>query len=509
MALTQRVVEHAARKAGGLWLLSWPLLAALLTYVYLLSHGAYMLRDGDTHWQVATGRWIVYNGVIPDADPFSRTMLGSAWTAHEWLSDVAMFWAYHWGGWTFVAALTAFAFASSIALLTRALLRWLEPVYALLFVALGVSMAVVHALARPHLLAMPLMMAWMVELVVARDEDRRPGLWLLPLMTIWANAHGGFTFGLVLAFAFAAEAALKAFGKRAKFAAVLQSWGWFLLLAVAASLITPHGTQGLWFSWQMLTKSSYAPSVVGEWQSPSFHLFQSMEIWLFAGLAMVLHQGLRLPAMRIVLLLGLLHMALKHARYIELVGLLAPLVIAAPFGAQWRQRRRNKPQFERADPLLAKLSVPAGSLAVIGATVVIAAIPAWMAYAKPLKFDGAVSPVRAIETAKAARIRGPVFNSYESGGYLAFLGIPPFIDARADTYGDAFLRQYREALLLSNSNGLVTLLDKHKVTWTLLAPGTAAIALLDVLPEWKRIYADDAAVVHVRQPIDAGVQSRP
>jgi hypothetical protein len=32
-----------------------------------------------------------------------------------------------------------------------------------------------------------------------------------------------------------------------------------------------------------------------------------------------------------------------------------------------------------------------------------------------------------------------------------------------------------------------------------LAPSTPAVALLDRLPNWKRAYADDVAVVHLRR----------
>ena len=99
---------------------------------------------------------------------------------------------------------------------------------------------------------------------------------------------------------------------------------------------------------------------------------------------------------------------------------------------------------------------------------------------------------------RGAGVRGPVLNSNEYGGYLAYIGIPTFIDGRSDMYGDAFLAQYREALDLSSSNALEKLIDKYKVTWTLLSPGTPAITLLDHSPEWRRVYADDSSVVHAR-----------
>ena len=39
------------------------------------------------------------------------------------------------------------------------------------------------------------------------------------------------------------------------------------------------------------------------------------------------------------------------------------------------------------------------------------------------------------------------------------------------------------------------------VGWTLLQPGTPATALLDRLPEWRRVYMDQVSVVHVKEQI--------
>jgi len=142
------------------WLFSLPLLMAALAYLLIFIHDKHVLQDGDTYSHVAAGRWILENGVVPTQDPFSYTMRGTAWTAFEWLSQVILAAAHQLGGWTGLVALTALAFAATISLLTRALLQWLEAIYALLFATLAISMTAGYVLARPHMLAMPLMMIW-------------------------------------------------------------------------------------------------------------------------------------------------------------------------------------------------------------------------------------------------------------------------------------------------------------------------------------------------------------
>jgi hypothetical protein len=248
----------------------------------------------------------------------------------------------------------------------------------------------------------------------------------------------------------------------------------------------------------MFSEHTYALERIGEWQSPNFHALQPLELWLLGGLAMVLHQGLRLPLVRLLLLLGLLHLALKHVRSIELLGLLGPLVIAGPFAAQWRQRRQSAAQLESADRVFRKLAQPAGAGAILLAGLVVIAVPIWASRARPIELPDRVAPVHAVAAVQQQGIKGPVLNSYGTGGYLIFSGIPAFIDGRADMYREDFLKQYAEATELRTSDALEKLLGRYRITWTLLEVDTPAIALLDKLPEWRRIYADKAVVVHAR-----------
>ena len=479
------------------WLFSWPLLVCVAVYLGSLLAGARLLNDGDTYLHIASGQWILAHGAAPVTDPFSHTMPGAVWTAHEWLSAVVLAIIYNISGWTGVVALTALMFAITLALLARTLLKFLEPIYALLFVVLGASMTMEHLLARPHILATPLMMIWTIGLVRAREGGRAPSWWLLPVMTLWANMHGGFTLGLALIGVFALEAVLAARQEQRAFS-VAKSWAVFLLLAVLCSLLTPNGVQGILYTWQVLAQLSYALETIGEWQSPNFRQVTPMEVWLLAGMAMFMFQGLKLPPIRLLLLLGLLHLALKHGRYVELLGLLVPVFIAEPLAAQWKQKSQQPGQAQAIDRFFHKLARPAGAGAITLAAGCLLALMLLASRAQPVQPNQLIAPTLAISAVQAAGIRGPVLNEYTWGGYLIFSGIAPFIDGRADMYGDAFLKAYAEALALKEADGLETLMRKYKIEWTLLPPDTPAVTLLDHLPGWRRLYADKVAVVHVK-----------
>jgi hypothetical protein len=315
-------------------------------------------------------------------------------------------------------------------------------------------------------------------------------------MVVWANLHGGFTLGLALGGAMALEAVLGAHPRQR--VATARSWAIFLALALISSLVTPHGVGGILFTWHVLFNLGFVLDRVGEWRSPDFHTLNALELWLIAGLALVLHQGLRLPPVRLLLVLGLLHLALKHIRYIELVGLLSPLFVAGPFAAQWQRARQGREQVESVDRFFRKLSGPASNGAVLASVLALVAATWVTARLRPLELPEATVPARAVSEVQKAGITGPVLNSYTSGGYLIYMGIPVFIDGRADMYGEKFTKRYVEALELRSANGLEKLLDEYRIAWTLLEPENSATALLDHLPQWRRLYADKTAVVHIR-----------
>lgn len=478
--------------------LSWPLIMGSLTYLGFLAYGNLLLGDPDTYWHIATGRWIIEHATVPAHDPFSHTMRGAPWTAHEWLAEVILALAFQAFGWAGVIALTTAAFAGTMALLTRFLLKNFEPVHALIFAVLAMMMTAPHLLARPHVIAMPLLITWTAYLVRASEQGRAPSFWLLPIMTLWANLHGGFTLGLALSLFFAVEGVLNA-RKINQTAKAVKSWSLFVGLSLISALLTPHGIKGILFTVQILS-GSYALDYIAEWQSPNFHGVQPLEIWLLVGLAVAFHQGLRLPALRLALLLALLHLALKHRRNIELIGLLTPLFLASPLARQWQERvaaaGRQLASIDRIFQELARGASRRTVILTIASLGLITLLSTQLSAPVPQE---EISPAGALQAVRNAHLTGPVLNEYRFGGYLIYAGIPPFIDGRADMYGDDFMKEYVESLGLTTSDGLQKLLQKHHIEWTLLPPEAAAVALLDHLPEWHRLYADKVAVVHVRK----------
>jgi hypothetical protein len=484
--------------------LSWPLLVAAVMFLFLLTRGG-MLEDGDIYWHIVAGRWMLQHFAIPAVDPFSYTMVGAPWIAHEWLSEIVYTTAFSIGGWSGIIVVAAAAFAAALAILTRYLLRHLEPLYALLFVSMAFNLASQHLLARPHTLVAPLLVFWVVALLHAREASRAPPLWVALLMALWANLHGSFPFGLVFGAAFGAEAILFAEGYAARSRAARQ-WSGFLLVALLSSMVNPHGIHSLVFAYD-LSRMNFINNI-SEWRPANFGGVQPLEIWLLIAAVALLTRGLRLPPVRIVLLIGLLHLALHHRRHSDLLGLLGPAIVAEALGAQWFPGRGKGAQGMALDRLFASLAPPARKTAcsIVLACLAVAAVVAIRIDAlQPPRLttpDAALAALRAAYPGRLSASPGRVFNSYEFAGYLIFSGVAPFIDGRGDMYGDKFFFRYQDALDLKSPESLPTLLEQYDVGWTLLRPGVPAVALLDRLPGWRRFYTDGTAIVHVHDALN-------
>jgi hypothetical protein len=459
-----------------------PWLVAMAVYLLLMAVAGKLLNDPDTYWHIAVGRFIVQTHGLPDGDPFSATMRGAPWTADEWLAQVAYALAFRLGGFAAVAALTAAAEAAAFAQLSRALLERWPPVPVIVAVLAALVLTAPHLVARPHALALPLLVAWIAALIRASDAARAPSLWTLPLMTLWANLHGSFIFGLAMTGVVAAEAVVTAPAPlRVRTAG---QWAAFGALALVAACVNPYGP-GMLLAALRIINLGAGLSIIDEWRPQDFAQVGAYEILVLAGIGAALWRGVRLPPFRILMLLGLLHLSLAHARQADLLGMLAPLVLARPLADAFAMHGAG----ELSPPRRSAPWLP------LAASLVAVAVAGGVAAAR-----GNLAPPAAITpaTALTAVERGPILNSYEFGGYLDFVGVAPFIDGRTELYGSAFMLRYHRAVTLKDLPDFLRLLDDYRIQTTLLVPQTPAVALLDRLPGWRRVYADPVAVVHAR-----------
>jgi hypothetical protein len=477
-----------------------PLWVGAVIYALFLLAGNRLLIDPDTMWQVTIGQWILDHRAVPETDVYSFTMRGQPWISTQWLAQVLYAKAYAAAGWSGPVVLAATAIAATFALLTRFLGKRLSESTTLVFVAAALALTVPHMLARPHVLALPIMVAWVGGLVAAADRRGAPSFQLLPLMALWANLHGGFVFGLVLIAPIALDAVLNADVTLRK--ALALRWAAFGVAALLAACATPYGWDSLLASQKILGLGGALPLIM-EWKPAEFGSVGALEVCLLLGIGLALFRGVKLPPLRIVLLLGLLHMALAQGRAAEILALLAPLVLAAPLAKQIGGAGVSNPA--AAPPMRGALLL----------SVAVALVAGTFAYASVHRFEPHMrgSPVAAVTALKKLNLTR-VFNDYDFGGYLIANGVAPFIDGRTELYGEKFFVDHNAASGLMEPENLFRLLDEYKIEATLMRTQSAATKLLDHIDGWHKVFTDDIATIHLRMPgavhtIEPAVDTKP
>jgi hypothetical protein len=472
---TERIVDAQA---------AMPWLVAVGVYALLTAVGPKLLSDPDTYSHIALGRWILEHGTVPATDPFSATLRGTHWVAFEWLSQVVFAIAHAAAGWTGVVVVTAVAMATALGLLSQFLQREWQPTAVLVAALCAILLTAPHILARPHILALPVTVTWIALLIRAVDTRSSPPWLLLPLMTLWANLHGSFTFGLAMIAPIACDAVWRA--PQTERLGVARQWSFFAVLAFGAACLNPYGPESILVTFRTVALGA-ALTTITEWRPQDFTHLGAFELIMLGAFGFALYRGVTLPWLRIVMLLGVLHLSLSQVRHADLLGLLAPIFLARPLAEQFKEIAADQASSGKRKPAW----VAAAALVVLTGITGLASIRS----VAPADRITPASAIRAVDMVRA----GPILNDYDFGGYLDFVGIPPFIDGRSELYGQAYILRHDRALSLQNLPDFLRLLDDYSIRTTLLAPSTPAVALLDRLPDWRRAYADDTAVVHTRR----------
>jgi hypothetical protein len=451
-------------------------------YMLVLSNGGILLSDSDTYWQTAVGQWMLDHHALPRVDIYSFTKTGEPWSSSSWLAQVLFATSYNLAGWTGPVVLAASCIAATFALFTHILSRRIPAGYAVAVAVTVLALSMGHFLARPHVLVLPIMVAWASGLILASERGQAPSPWLLPLMAVWANLHGGFVFGLVLVGAFALDALWNA--DRAQQRSVGLRWAAFGIGALVACCATPYGWGSILAARKILDLGELL-HLIYEWMPADFSKFGAFEMAILTLIAGALYNGVKLTPPRIALVLGLLHMALSHVRNLEIFALLLPIVVLAPVASHFALRPAWAARTGAPMPVMAAVMVLLGGWTWLLTANTTFAIPENQ------------SPAAAVDALKAHNPKR-VLNDLPFGGYLIWRQVPVFIDGRAELYGEAFDMAYYRAMQLKDVNQLLDILKRWDIDAVLLMPHTPAAGLFDHIGGWQKVYADKRAVLHVR-----------
>ncbi|HUU82154.1 MAG TPA: hypothetical protein VM243_01500 [Phycisphaerae bacterium] len=478
-----------------------------------------LFNDPGTGWHLRTGHQIVATGSVPTIDAYSYTRAAQPWVETQWLADVLMALAHAVGGYTLLALISA--------VLLAGLFRWIYrtqveaggwPTIALLITFAAAGAAAMHFLARPLLassIGVPLCFWWASQYARARIAAWK--LWLLvPMAAVWCNLHPGVLGGI-------ATVGLCGFGVLATSLWPMVSrkrpgeWQRGVRLIVvasamgAATLANPYGVH--WHVWVVQLMGSQAlPEYVEEWRPLAWHEPAALLGGLLVAVALVatVLRRKRTTGAEALVILFWIFQGFSSARHMPLTA----MIVALQLGRILPDLRTHRPLLLRigrrlplfSDQIRQTEARTSGGLASLGCVALLAGLSAiglrlpvlglGVAGPSPQRFSpGAVAFLRTHAPP------GPVFNDLSYGGTLIrdLPGLPVFADDRFGLYGEDFVVQYCRAVFEPEHNA-ARLLDRWRIRTVLTAAKLPLCTWLDRQPEWTRVFHDQAAAIHVRQP---------
>jgi hypothetical protein len=488
-------------------------LLAALVFIAVFTMAVRVPADSDTWWHLASGRYIVDNARIPVADPFSLTRLGAPWIDHGWLAQVLLYGLYALSSWV--------GLALGVAVLVT-LAWWLvyrqsegNP-YVRAFAVVGgaITSSVIWA-ARPQLVSF--LLAALVAYLLDRHKrhDGRLLPWLPLVMLAWANVHGGYAIAFILMLCYLVGETLNRLTGRG--GDVVLSNRRLLHLAVVTGLcfvavgVNPHTWQ-MWLYPFRTVGIGVLRDFIQEWQSPDFH-----QVWQqpFIGLLLITvvalaRAGRRADFTDLVLLVVWCTSTLLAGRNMAIFALISCPILVRYGTLALQDQLETWRTMGRVGEWLAEATRPLAGRRLLGmlnwlllVVVVLAALVKIYLPLRPAAVDKAVRetmPVDAVAAIRAQRPAGPMFNSYNWGGYLIFTlwpEYPVFVDGRTDLYDEAFLRAYLR--MYTAADGWQEQLAGYDVRLVIVEADSVLARFLRHDPTWDETFRDELASVFTRR----------
>jgi hypothetical protein len=414
--------------------------------------------DTDTWWHLSAGELIVERGEIIQTDPFSSTQQGEDWIYPGWLSQVFFFRLFEQFSF---AGLNIF---TGLSVLAAFLFIWptlegsdLLKAFTLILAAAASG---VYWSARPQIVSF-LLVGITIFLLERARNGKMKSIWVLPfLMALWANIHGGFAIAFILLSAYILadlldmvisalnddQPLIRQWKDHQDFIQTLLLVG---LASAAAVSLNPHGPRMLLYPFTTLSIGALRDHIA-EWQSPNFHSLQMLPFLIMFLLTMISIALSRktIKAIDIVIpsLFGI--MSFTAARNIALFALSAAPVLARHaddvFERLLALRKPSKPFPERIVKTLNYVLFSLFSIATL--LKIVTVMPDEM----NVDQIAAQIPLEAFDYIEEKELPGPIFNSYNWGGYLIWRLYPnylSYVDGRTDLFGDRILDVYQSTWL--------------------------------------------------------------
>jgi hypothetical protein len=385
-----------------------PLVPFLLVAVIVATR----ISDNSFLWHVRAGAIQRESAGVLTEDPFSLSLMGTAWRTQSWLIELMYAQLEQWfAGLAWVNIMVMVLGAITAGLIGLSMYRSSRSP-----IMTGFAMVVTVWLAGPFLQPRPVLASYalLAALVIALQHKDKVVWIVVPIIWIWAGIHGSWVIGgglVVLEW-------LRTSDRR-------------VLKAGIAALISVFATAHGFGVWQILLDflgAQGALALMQEWLVPDFSkIMQAPYLLVIGGVILAAVRG-KIETRDLIVILPFLFFGMTSKR-----AVFPAAIVVAPWAAlalpRLEVRRSSMPTF-----------VAAATMVLIGALVL---MPFVFRPLGQLNYERFPSP--AVQEAMAGR---HVFHDDVVGGFIIYEEWPerrPFIDDRAELYGEEFFLRFTEA----------------------------------------------------------------
>jgi hypothetical protein len=470
----------------------------LILFMLLFALATRIPLDTDTWWHLRAGEYMVQNRTIIGGDPFSYTRAGEVRVQADWLSQVVLYGLWSVAGVWGLALFTSVLATGGMWLLYRASAG---SSYVRAFVMiLGAATASVFWSARPQMFTFFLsaLIVYLLALYKRQGIDRL--WWVIPIMWLWTQLHGGYFIGLLILFGTVGGEILNhLLRSKSPHVIPLNRLGKLAIVSIVSVfgfVIHPAGTRILMLPFETFTMGSLR-AYIQEWNAPDL---TQPSVWPFVLLALLTFALLvahwrKVDWTEAALLVGSGYLAITSARNIAFFAVVATPILTYHLDTLMNERGWRLETVKRPTARMVRLNQILLAVVALGmlAKIVLALDPTLVAAA-----ERDIFPVNAVAYLNEAQPQGEMFNSYNWGGYL-MVNAPQYkvyIDGRTDLYGE-LVAEYVD--IMTAEEGWQQRLDAYNVNLVVIETESPLAEALRSEPGWEQSYTDDIASVFVRQ----------
>jgi len=490
------------------------ILASVITLVFFLTFNK--ILDTDVHYHLSVGKYIVENGSIPKTDIFSYPNINFPVQNDKWLFQCVLYLLHN-----FLGVGAFYLVKTGVPILIIFCLAWgmefkRRPLLAGVILFFSAFLIAPRAAPRPDLVSL-LFLSIFISICaqVLKEKIHRKWLWALPvLQVLWVNIHGYYMLGVMMVVCLLIACLVQKKEMIAFAGAVLGA-------VVLACFVNPYFVKGalysLTYAYELRTSAGIISHTITETQAINFKeaFISEGNIFDFKPyLALLALSGIFLavnwkkPDIFSILFFALLGaLSVSMLRFTSFVGIAAPIAIANAWECEWwgSLRSRLKNSWGRDIKILHFLGVLLLPLCVGYQIWNLYSAKYYRLHWVPARMgwglDRTFIPVDAVNFIESSGLKGPMFNNFGIGSYLAWRFFPkeaPLLHTSSN-YNIEFWNMY---LGLIHNPPLWKSTLNTRLNYCILgvrAPSVYELrAFLHKQNEWVLVYIGEDAVIFAR-----------